>query len=115
VSSPITVIHPLSPVSMTPHGSLAQCWGQEAGFIDVQQELWPWPPCEAGHLHLCFFCFCFCGTGVWIQDFMLAKQSLYLVSHFSNPFCSAYLKTGGLTNFSLASLEPWSSRSQTPK
>jgi hypothetical protein len=37
----------------------------------------------------CFtFFFFFGGSRVWTQNFMLARQALYHLSHPSNPFCS---------------------------
>jgi hypothetical protein len=37
----------------------------------------------------------FCGTGVWTQDFVLAKPGLYCLSHTSSPICSGYFWDGG--------------------
>jgi hypothetical protein len=38
--------------------------------------------------------FIFCSIGVGIQDFMLAKQTLYHLSHTSSPFCVSYFGNG---------------------
>jgi hypothetical protein len=45
----------------------------------------------------CFVLFCFRrgGTKVSIQDFALAKQALYCLSHTSSPFCSDWFGVGG--------------------
>jgi hypothetical protein len=38
--------------------------------------------------------FVFDKTGVWTQDFALANQALYCLSHTSSPFCSGYFGDG---------------------
>jgi hypothetical protein len=60
---------------------------------------------------------CMYGTGVWTQDFMLATQAVYHLSHTSSPFCSGYFGEGAsqTIQFVQTSLKLWSSRSQTPK
>jgi hypothetical protein len=40
--------------------------------------------------------FFFDGTRVWTQDFVLAKQVLYHLSHTSSPFCFGYFGDGVL-------------------
>jgi hypothetical protein len=45
------------------------------------------------------FFFFFCGTGVWTQDFELAKQALCHLSHTFSPFYSGYFRDGGLVNY----------------
>jgi hypothetical protein len=49
--------------------------------------------------------FFFGATGVWTQDFMLAKKVLYLLRHTSSPFCSGYFGDGVLRNICLG--WPW--------
>jgi hypothetical protein len=41
-----------------------------------------------------FFCVCVCGTGVWTQDFALARQGLYWLSHASCLFALVILEIG---------------------
>jgi hypothetical protein len=36
----------------------------------------------------------FCGTGIWAQDFTLAKQALYCLSHTSSPFALVIVEMG---------------------
>jgi hypothetical protein len=53
-------------------------------------------------LFACFFVFDFFGgTGAWTQDFTLAKQVLYHLTHISSPFCSGYFRGGSLVNYLL--------------
>jgi hypothetical protein len=54
------------------------CWGKNHVF-EVQN-------------NSSFFCCFFGETGVWTQDFALAKQVLYCLSHSSSPFCSVYFR-----------------------
>jgi hypothetical protein len=58
-------------------------------------------------LHLFCFCFCFCGTRVWIQDFILARQMCYHLSHPSSPFVCKYF-WDRVSLFAQPGFEPWS-------
>jgi hypothetical protein len=51
------------------------------------------PECQ--ELLIAFSLFvCFVRTGVWTQDFVLAKQEFNHLSHNSSPFCSGYFRDG---------------------
>jgi hypothetical protein len=46
-------------------------------------------------MEIWFFLFvCFFLVGLGFQDFMLAKQTLYHLSHISSSFCSDYFENG---------------------
>jgi hypothetical protein len=52
-------------------------------YFDITEFLW-------------FFCFCFlfCGTGVLTQEFVIARQMFYPLSHASSHFCLVILEIG---------------------
>jgi hypothetical protein len=55
------------------------------------------------------------GTGIWTQDFMLAKQAFYHFSHSASPICVGYF-WGRVLNYLLgAGFKPWSSWSLPPE
>jgi hypothetical protein len=68
--------------------------------LKLQSAHHTWP--DRHNVFLCskLFYFLFFGeTGVWTQDFALAKKVLYQLIHTCSLFCSDYFGDGGLMNY----------------